>query len=111
MTPLLEVSDLNISFPRDGSAPLVPVDDVSFAVSAGELVALVGESGCGKTLTGLALPRLLPRGAELGRQTAIRFHGTDLARLTERELRSYRGRRIAMVFHRSKKRPAQMSEW
>jgi oligopeptide/dipeptide ABC transporter ATP-binding protein len=98
MTPLLEVSDLNISFPRDGTVPLVPVDDVSFAVSAGELVALVGESGCGKTLTGLALPRLLPRGAELGSQTAIRFRGTDLARLPERELRSYRGRRIAMVF-------------
>ena len=78
MTPLLEVSDLNISFPRDGGAPLVPVDDVSFAVSAGELVALVGESGCGKTLTGLALPRLLPRGAELGPRSAIRFHGTEL---------------------------------
>jgi oligopeptide/dipeptide ABC transporter ATP-binding protein len=98
MTPLLEVSDLNISFPRDGTAPLVPVDDVSFVVSAGELVALVGESGCGKTLTGLALPRLLPRGAQLGAQSAIRFNGTDLTRLTERELRSYRGRRIAMVF-------------
>jgi peptide/nickel transport system ATP-binding protein len=98
MTPLLEVSDLNISFPRAGSVPLVPVDDVSFAVSAGELVALVGESGCGKTLTGLALPRLLPRGAELGPRSAIRFRGTDLSRLPERELRAYRGRRIAMVF-------------
>jgi peptide/nickel transport system ATP-binding protein len=98
MTPLLEVSDLNISFPRAGSVPLVPVDDVSFAVSAGELVALVGESGCGKTLTGLALPRLLPRGAELSPRSAIRFRGTDLSRLPERELRAYRGRRIAMVF-------------
>ncbi|HEY8062874.1 MAG TPA: ABC transporter ATP-binding protein [Gemmatimonadales bacterium] len=98
MTPLLEVSDLNISFPRAGGVPLVPVDDVSFAVSAGELVALVGESGCGKTLTGLALPRLLPRGAELGPRSAIRFRGTDLSRLPERELRAYRGRRIAMVF-------------
>jgi len=98
MTPLLEVSDLNISFPRDGGVPLVPVDDVSFAVSAGELVALVGESGCGKTLTGLALPRLLPRGAELGLRSAIRFNGTDLSRLPEGALRAYRGRRIAMVF-------------
>jgi len=98
MTPLLEVSDLNISFPRDGGVPLVPVDDVSFAVSAGELVALVGESGCGKTLTGLALPRLLPRGAELGPRSAIRFNGTDLSRLPEGALRAYRGRRIAMVF-------------
>jgi peptide/nickel transport system ATP-binding protein len=98
MTPLLEVSDLNISFARDNGPALVPVDDVSFTVSSGELVALVGESGCGKTLTGLALPRLLPRGAELGAGSTIRFRGTELTTLTERELRAYRGRRIAMVF-------------
>ena len=98
MTPLLEVSDLNIFFPRDDGPAFVPVDDVSFTVSPGELVALVGESGCGKTLTGLALPRLLPRGAEFGARTAIRFRGTDLTTLSEQELRGYRGRRIAMVF-------------
>ncbi|HEY4321081.1 MAG TPA: ABC transporter ATP-binding protein [Gemmatimonadales bacterium] len=98
MTPLLEVCDLNISFPHATGPLSVPVDDVSFTVSAGELVALVGESGCGKTLTGLALPRLLPRGAEIGPQSAIRFAGTDLTRLPDRAMRSYRGRRIAMVF-------------
>ena len=98
MTPLLEVSNLNVIFPQERGPALVPVDDVSFTVSPGELVALVGESGCGKTLTGLALPRLLPRGAELGAGSAIRFRGTDLTGLGERELRAYRGRRIAMVF-------------
>ena len=98
MTPLLEVTNLNIFFPQHGGPALVPVDDVSFTVSSGELVALVGESGCGKTLTGLALPRLLPRGAEIGAGSAIRFRGTDLTALSEPELRAYRGRRIAMVF-------------
>jgi len=98
MTPLLEVSDLNVRFPADHGPALVPVDDVTFAIEPGELVALVGESGCGKTLTGLSLPRLLPRGAELGRGSVIRFQGVDLTGLSERELRSYRGRRIAMVF-------------
>jgi peptide/nickel transport system ATP-binding protein len=98
MTPLLEVANLNIFFPQPEGAALVPVDDVSFSIAAGEMVALVGESGCGKTLTGLAIPRLLPRGAELGAGTTIRFRGTDLTTLSEKELRAYRGRRIAMVF-------------
>lgn len=98
MTALLEVRELRIAFPRRSSAPVVPVDDASFDVARGELVALVGESGCGKSLTGLSIPGLLPSGAELGPASSIRFDGTDLARLSERELRSWRGQRIAMVF-------------
>jgi oligopeptide/dipeptide ABC transporter ATP-binding protein len=98
MTPLLEVTDLSVSFRRDSGAPLVAVDGVSFTVSAGEVVALVGESGCGKTLTGLALPGLLPPGADLAKATQIRFKGTDLVPLSDGELRAYRGRRIAMIF-------------
>ena len=98
MTPLLEVRDLRISFPRDGTTPLVPVDDVSFEVHRGELVALVGESGCGKSLTGLAIPRLLPDNARLGEATSIRMEGEELTGLGEAALRRWRGRRIAMVF-------------
>ncbi len=98
MTDLLEVRDLRISFAPPGAAPIVPVDDVSFGVAAGEMVALVGESGCGKSLTGLAILRLLPRGAQLGPKSAIRFAGVDLATLSETTVRPYRGARIAMVF-------------
>ncbi|MBL0180077.1 MAG: ABC transporter ATP-binding protein [Gemmatimonadetes bacterium] len=98
MTPLLEVRDLRISFPRDGTTPLVPVDDVSFEIRRGELVALVGESGCGKSLTGLAIPRLLPENARLGAGTSIRMEGEELATLGESAMRPWRGRRIAMVF-------------
>ena len=98
MTALLEVQNLRISFPRRDATPLIPVDDVSFQIAAGELVALVGESGCGKTLTGLALPRLLPANARLGTDTVIRLGETDLAHASDSTLRSIRGRRIAMVF-------------
>ncbi|MDZ4389153.1 MAG: ABC transporter ATP-binding protein [Gemmatimonadales bacterium] len=98
MTPLLEIDQLSISFPhRDGPTALA-VDGVSLTISPGELVALVGESGCGKSLTGLAMLRLLPAAAELGENSVIRFDGTDLARLSDAEVRRYRGARIAMVF-------------
>jgi oligopeptide/dipeptide ABC transporter ATP-binding protein len=97
MTPLIKVSNLRITFPR-ATDPLVPVDGVSFAMDDGELVALVGESGCGKTLTGLALPRLLPEGATLDAQSSIRFRDAELTALPEPALRGYRGRRIAMIF-------------
>jgi peptide/nickel transport system ATP-binding protein len=98
MTPLLEVHDLNISFVRPHQPPLVPVDDVSFTVSPGEMVALVGESGCGKTLTGLSLLRLLPDNARIGAQSSVRFQGTELSTLPEADLRHFRGNRMAMVF-------------
>lgn len=98
MTALLEVRDLRISFPRRDAPAIVPVDDVSLTIAPGELVALVGESGCGKSLTGLAMLRLLPATATLGEASVIRFDGTDLARLADAEVRPYRGARIAMVF-------------
>ncbi|MFG1477991.1 ABC transporter ATP-binding protein [Xanthobacter sp. V4C-4] len=92
MAPLLEVRDLTIAFPG-----ATPVRGLSFAVEAGETLALVGESGSGKSLTALALLRLLPERARIA-GGAIRFEGRDLAGLDDRALRQVRGRKIAMVF-------------
>ena len=97
MTPLLEVEDLRITFPtRHGTSH--PVDGVSFSVARGELLALVGESGCGKSLTSLALLRLVPPPGQIQPGSAIRLGGTDVLGLGPEELRSIRGRRIGMIF-------------
>ena len=79
----------------DGLIPVIR--DVSFAVSAGERVGIVGESGCGKTVTGLSLLRLFS--AQAARLSGeIRFEGRDLATLSARQMRDVRGRDIAMIF-------------
>jgi len=77
---------------------VVAVDGIDFSVAQGELVALVGESGCGKSLTGLALLGLLPTSARLGRHTSITFEGQELAGLDDAAYRPFRGARMAMVF-------------
>jgi peptide/nickel transport system ATP-binding protein len=89
---LLEVKNLRTSF-----GPVHAVDNVSFNVRRGEAVALVGESGCGKSVTAMSIMRLI---APPGRITAGRVHfkGQDLASLSEREMRKVRGNDIAMVF-------------
>ncbi len=95
MAPLLEVRDLRVQYPSP-RGPVRAVDGVSFRVERGETFALVGESGCGKTATGLSLLRLVEPGEIVGGE--ILFEGTDLLRLSEREMRSYRGARMGMVF-------------
>jgi oligopeptide/dipeptide ABC transporter ATP-binding protein len=97
VTPLLEVRDLTITFPvRDGVA--LAADGVSLAIDGGETLALVGESGCGKTVTALSLLRLLPESARVSPQSRIVFDGADLLTLDAEALRRVRGARMAMVF-------------
>jgi oligopeptide/dipeptide ABC transporter ATP-binding protein len=98
MSPLLQVDRLRIAFPDPRGSERVVVDGVSFTIERGELVALVGESGCGKSLTGLALPALLPHAARMPVGSSIRFDDTELVGLPEPQLRTYRGARMAMVF-------------
>ncbi|AUL99949.1 ABC transporter ATP-binding protein [Rhodocyclaceae bacterium] len=93
--PLLEVSDLRVAI---GGEPVVrPVAGVGFQVRAGETFALLGESGCGKSMTALAIARLLPDGGRIegGRVSLL---GEDLLTYTEAKMRTVRGRRIGMVF-------------
>jgi peptide/nickel transport system ATP-binding protein len=97
MTPLLEVRDLRVTFPA-GSRTIHPVDGVSFALERGRTLALVGESGCGKSLTGLALLRLVPSPGMVDPGSTIRLEGVNLMSLDEKAMRQVRGGRIAMVF-------------
>jgi len=80
-----------------GGRRLVPVDGVSFEIGANECVALLGESGCGKSLTALALMRLLPETARVAAGRAD-LEGTDLLALPEVTMRDVRGGRLAMIF-------------
>ena len=93
---LLQVEDLTISL-QNGRDRVEIVRDVSFTLAPGEVLGLVGESGSGKTLTTLALLRLLPRGIAItsGR---ILLDGRDVARMSQRGLRSMRGAEISMIF-------------
>jgi oligopeptide/dipeptide ABC transporter ATP-binding protein len=88
---------LSIAFNTD-RGQIRPVRDVAFSIYPGQTVALVGESGCGKSVTSLSILRLIPEppGKILGGQ--IFFEGRDLLRLRENEMRSVRGKEIAMIF-------------
>src|SRR5579875_2661706 len=97
VTPVLQVEDLRTHFVTSEGTTRA-VDGVSFEVAAGETLGIVGESGCGKSVTALSIMRLLPPG--LGRQVGGRVlcEGRDLLLLSEAEMRRIRGDRIAMVF-------------
>ncbi|HET9603181.1 MAG TPA: ABC transporter ATP-binding protein [Gemmatimonadales bacterium] len=97
MTALLDVRDLRVSFP-DGAGRIHPVDGVSFTIERGKTLALVGESGCGKSLTSLALLRLIPPPGRIDDGSSVTLDGTDLLSLKPDALRAVRGRRIAMIF-------------
>ena len=96
MTGLLEIDDLVLGFFEESRFRVV-VDGVSFALNAGECLALVGESGSGKSVTALAAMRLLSPQAQIRRGT-IRLNGKDLLELPEHRMEAIRGHRIGMVF-------------
>ena len=96
MTPLLEVKNLSTRFPVDGGV-VRAVDDVSFSLDRGEVLCLVGESGCGKSMTALSVMGLVPEPGKVV-EGQILFGGRDLRRLDAEEMRKIRGDRISMVF-------------
>ena len=96
-TPLLEVKNLSVNFNlRRGT--LAAVRDLSFSLSASETFGIVGETGCGKSVTSLSILRLIPSppGEIVGGE--ILFEGQDLLKKSEREMERIRGRQISMIF-------------
>lgn len=94
--PLLQVRDLRTYFfPRRGVVKAV--DGVSFSLNAGEVLGLVGESGCGKSLTALSILRLLPKAGARIVDGEVRLGGEDLLEKSERDMRKIRGERISMI--------------
>ena len=93
--PRLVLEGLTVAL--DASGRRVPVEGVSLQVAAGETVCLVGESGCGKSMTGLACMGLLPAGSRI-RAGSLRYRGQDLSRADEAQWRGLRGDALAMVF-------------
>ena len=93
---MLDVENLNVRI-RTPEGVLHAVQDLSFSVAAGETLAIVGESGCGKSVTALALMGLMPK---TGQRTATRlqFDGIDLQTLSARQLQALRGNRVSMIF-------------
>jgi oligopeptide/dipeptide ABC transporter ATP-binding protein len=97
MTPLLSVRDLKTHFfTREGTVQAV--DGVTFEVERGKVLGVVGESGCGKSVTALTLMRLLPTPPARVVGGQVLFEGRDLLQLSESEMQKLRGDRIAMVF-------------
>src|SRR5229473_6792828 len=96
-TPLLEIKSLQLDFVSDGQA-LRAVDDVSLAIDAGETLCLVGESGCGKSVTALSIARLLPSPPARCAGGEILLNGRDVLKMSKAELREIRGGVVSYVF-------------
>jgi oligopeptide/dipeptide ABC transporter ATP-binding protein len=96
-SPLLQIEDLHTFFYTDQGVARA-VDGVSFSVAASETVGVVGESGCGKSVTAFSILRLIRPPGRIESGSRILFDGRDLLELDEREMQQVRGNRIAMVF-------------
>ncbi|MDQ3553289.1 MAG: ABC transporter ATP-binding protein [Chloroflexota bacterium] len=95
---LLSVRDLSVTF-GSGERTVHAVRGISYDVAAGETLGIVGESGCGKSVSSLALMRLLPKpAARLGEDTRIALEGRELTRISDGDMRRIRGEEIAMIF-------------
>ncbi|MFM1654517.1 ABC transporter ATP-binding protein [Brevibacillus sp. B_LB10_24] len=97
MQPILQVDNLTIGI-RGEEGEFQPVNGVSFEVFPGETLGIVGESGCGKSVTSLSIMGLLPQGIGRIAEGSIRFQGRDLTKLPAKELRKLRGNEISMIF-------------
>ncbi len=95
--PLLEIKNLKLDF-KQGDKMLRAVDGVSFSMEAGETVCLVGESGCGKSVTALSIARLVPTPPAIYPEGEILLNGSDVLKMGKKELRSIRGGIVSYIF-------------
>ena len=98
MSALLEIRDLSIAFAVEGGGEFTAVDGINLSLEAGCTLGIVGESGCGKSVTALSIMGLVPQPPGRVTSGAIRFEGVDLLQLPVATLRELRGDRIAMIF-------------
>ena len=96
-SPILAVDNLSLEF-RNGNQHVHALDKVSFSLQRGETLSLVGESGCGKSVTAMAVMGLLPRSSARITSGSVRLAGTELIDLPERQMQAIRGNRVGMVF-------------
>ena len=94
---LLDISKLSVTFNLK-NATVGAVDNISFKVNRGEFLAVVGESGCGKSVSALSILKLLPEKIAKIESEHILFDGADISKLSNEELRTIRGKRISMIF-------------
>ena len=97
--PVIDIADLSTHIKLSRSV-VQAVGNVSLAIGAGETLGLVGESGCGKSMTGLSIMRLLPNGGHIV-GGSIKLNGLDLVKLSEKQMRDVRGNEVAMIFQDS----------
>lgn len=96
-TPLLEVNNLQTGFKIDGDY-YNAVDNVSFKVNRNQIVGIVGESGCGKSVMSLSIMQLLPLGIGKIRGGEVKFEGREISKLRDKQMNSLRGKDISMIF-------------
>src|SRR3989339_1073725 len=94
---LIEIKHLSTHFKTDDGVARA-VQDVSFSIEKGKTFALVGESGCGKSVTAMSIMRLIPQPPGKIVSGKIEFEGQDLLMLSDKKMRAVRGNRIAMIF-------------
>ena len=95
---LLEVKNLKVSF-KVGKKKLTAVEDVGFSLDKGKVIGIVGESGCGKSVTATSILRLVPPSvSEIDTESEILFNGEDLSKASEARMREVRGNEISMIF-------------
>jgi len=97
MQPLLQIDNFSVEF-LTGRGPVRAVNESNFSIFPGQTVALVGESGCGKSVTAMSILRLLPTPPARYAGGRILFNGQDLLSISEKQMRQVRGRDIAMIF-------------